>query len=277
MEFRVLIIVIVLIAGGADANRTKAVRDKVNCGLNGLLNSFKKPAEFNTNVANGNYSIVATKLKEFGSTVIPCITEFLQKHPNEDLSAFLQTLKASLEKSTLDIQQIHLPNVPKLINEFYYNFTQFENKSISCRFNSFLETVNKTEKAAHGCYISKFLRNFKKLTRALRKINRQTTIQPREQFYVFMKDIVDKLQKWLNDICDGLNKCANATNIDCCVKEFLWANGTVILRDTNVTDKIYNTVSSIILDFVAPPATVTKLIGENYEKLDKDLKCCEVF
>ena len=57
----------------------------------------------------------------------------------------------------------------------------------------------------------------------------------------------------------------------------LWANGTVILRDTNVTEKIDNTVSQIILNFVGPPAMVTKLIGENYEKLDKDLKCCEVY
>lgn len=221
MKFRVLIIVVVLIAGNVDANRTKVVRDKVNCGMNGLLKVYEKINAVNTKIGIANYTVIANKLKEFGSTVIPCIIEFLLKHPNEELSTFLQTLKASIEKSTVDIQKVHIVNMPLLIDEFYYNFTQYENKSINCRLNSFLTTINKTEKAAHGCYISKYLRNFKKLTRALRKINRHSTNQPRDDFFVFMKDIMDKLQKWLTDICDGLNKCANATNIDCCVKEFV--------------------------------------------------------
>lgn len=221
MEFRVLIIVIVLIAGSADANRTKAVKDKVNCGLTGLNKVYERINAANTKIGIANYTTILNKLKEFGTKVIPCITEFLQKHPNEELSAFLQKLKSSVEKNTVDLTTVHMVNAPKLANEFFYNFTQYENKSITCRFNSFLETINKTEKGAHGCYISKFLRNFKKLTRALRKINRLTPKGVLDDFYVFVRDILDKLQKWMTDICDALNKCANATNVDCCVKEFV--------------------------------------------------------
>lgn len=221
MEFRVLIIVIVLIAGSADANRTKAVKDKVNCGLTGLNKVYERLNAANTKLGLANYTNVLNKLKEFGTRVIPCITEFLQKHPNEELNTFLQKLKASVEKSTVDITQIHMVNMPKIIDEFYNNFTQFENKSITCRLNSFLDTVNKTDKGAHGCYVSKYLRNFKKLTRALRKINRFTQFGPRDDFFAFMREIMERLIRWMTDICDALNRCANATNVDCCVKEFV--------------------------------------------------------
>lgn len=57
----------------------------------------------------------------------------------------------------------------------------------------------------------------------------------------------------------------------------LWANGSVILSDTDVTGRISNSITTVIADFNEGPASVINTISVNYERFDQESVCCEVY
>lgn len=171
--------------------------------------------------AKEEYKNLIGVLSNFSSTVIPCITVFLEKNPSVELSAFLVSLKASIEKSTIDLPTIHIPQVSLWSSQFYNNFSQIANKSLNCRMNVFIEKINVTDKTARGCYVSKYLRNSRKMMKKLRAMYRNFSKGPLDQILFFVEEIKNKLIKWTVDLCDGLKRCSNSTNVHCCVQEFV--------------------------------------------------------
>lgn len=172
-------------------------------------------------IAIKEYKNLISLLENFNSTVIPCITEFLEKNPFAELSAFLMSLKASIDQSAINLQTVHIPQVSLLSSQFYNNFSQIANRSLTCRLNAFVEKINVTVKTARGCYVSKYQRNSKVLMKTLRKMYREISQIPLDQFLIIVEDIKNKLIKWTVDLCDGLKRCSNSTNVHCCVQEFV--------------------------------------------------------
>lgn len=175
----------------------------------------------NADITMQEYNNLIVLLNDFNSTVILCITEFLEKHPFEELSTFLMSLKASIDQSTIDLPTVHIPQVSLLSTHFYKNFSQIANRSLTCRLNAFVEKMSVTDKTARGCYVSKYQRNSNVLMKTLRKMYREISQDPLDQLLARLEDIKKKLIKWTVDLCDGLKRCSNSTNVHCCVTEFV--------------------------------------------------------
>lgn len=114
MEFRVLITVIVLITGSANAKRTKAVKNKVDCGITGL--KFIKDLTLQTQILELQITLrFLTNWRSLFQQLFHGSLNSYLNHPYEELGTFLQTLKDSVETSTAEFTQIHIANLPRLV------------------------------------------------------------------------------------------------------------------------------------------------------------------
>ncbi|CAO1406987.1 unnamed protein product [Diamesa hyperborea] len=258
--------------------RTKRIYNRVDCGVGSLQKIVNKKTYLNAQSGNANISAIIEILKNFQSSVDPKVNNFLKNKSITSLIDFLSKLDISIGSSIDAIKNKFIPSQRDTVSAFNQNFLDIANKTIQCRVDTFLESFKKYEKLEKGCYLSKFQRNAKRLMKRLRWIFRKKLGAPYTNWEVLLNKLKDKLNKWSVGISNGLDRCLNSTNIDCCIDEFVLANGTIILRDTNATNQISSVLSNSIdgsLDNVG--SLIVKTIADNYQQFNEAIKCCVTF
>lgn len=276
--------------------RTKSIQNRVDCGVGSLKKIVNKKTVLNAKSGNENISAIIEILKNFQSSVDPKVNEFLKNKSIVSLIEFLSKLDSSIGSSIDAINNKFIPTQRDTVYEFNQNFLDIANKTIQCRVDTFLKSFEKFDKLEKGCYTSKFQRNAKRLMKKLRWIFRKFLGAPYNNWDLLLNKLKDKLNKWSVGISNGLDKCLNTTNIDCCIDEFvswsnlivIWhndllfvqvlANGTIILRDTNATNQITSVLSNSIdgsLDDIG--SLIVQTIEDNYKQFNETIKCCGTY
>ncbi|CAO1398362.1 unnamed protein product [Diamesa tonsa] len=228
------------------------------------------------NVATGlkNLKNLTAILTEFKDPVTKDIDEFLINSSKNNLTSFKKTLIESLNKSLLDVPNKHIPEFNKTFCDFYANYSQAANKTIKCRFDAFNKFLKDNGGNNQSCYTTKFRNNIKVLIIKVASFY-QDLDGPMNDFLRLTNDLMKTIQKWSKDIREGLQYCGRSLNKDCCIDEFILANGTTILNDINVTNAIPHIIWDLIIEqFTDAPAKLIKAIGDNYDGLDKELTKC---
>ncbi|CAO1397646.1 unnamed protein product [Diamesa serratosioi] len=275
---RISLILLVLSGQYVLGQRTKSIHNRVDCGVASLKKITNKKSELYTKSGIANITAITDILKNFQSSVDPKINEFLKNKSVASLIDFLSKLDASIGSSIDAINNKLIASQRDTAYTFNQNFLDIANKTIQCRVDTFLESFKKYEKLEKGCYTSKFQRNAKRLMKRLRWIFRKYIVAPSVNWNLLLNKLKDKLNKWSVGISNGLDKCMNSTNIDCCVDEFVLANGTLILRDTNTTNQITTVLSNSIdgsLDNIG--SLIVQTIVDNYKQFNEAIKCCVTY
>ncbi|CAO1397674.1 unnamed protein product [Diamesa serratosioi] len=246
--------------------------------VDSVIKSFFKISDqiCKKSVATGlkNLRNLTAVLNEFKDPVIKDIDEFLINSSKNNLTSFKENLMKSLNNSLLDIPNKHIPEFNKTFCEFYANYSQVANKTIKCRFDAFIKFLKNNDANNQSCYTTKFQSNLKVLIIKVALLY-QDLDPAMNDFMRLTNDLMKKIQKWSREIKEGLQYCLGSIHKDCCIDEFIRANGTIILNDINITKAIPHIIWDLIINpFTDAPAKLIKTIGDNYDGLGKEMTKC---